>query len=316
MRTKAILLLLALTVIPGAGRAGVVTQDACGGTVSMQTFASVQGSVFENLAFVSDGSVWVSDQSANAVRRYAPDGSALPNALAASAPGGILQVGDDVYVNYGDSASGAEQRSHAAGILRKDLTTGAVSTFASGLNMANGLTRDVEGNFYVSNDFDTGLTKISPAGVPTRLNDTWGTNGLVMLGDLLWSNITFDGRSPIDAFDPASGTLVKQIRLSASIASLQPAVYPDGADVSKPLVGLKGLDDITTDGAFLYPVANGMGELLRVDPADGDACLIVDGLQNPSSVRIAPPAFSVPGATTTFFVTGFDGTLRRIAWTH
>jgi hypothetical protein len=56
-----------------------------------------------------------------------------------------------------------------------------------------------------------------------------------------------------------------------------------------PLVGLKGLDDITRDeNGILYPVANGMGELLRVDPATGEACLIASGFQNSSSVRIAP----------------------------
>jgi hypothetical protein len=67
----------------------------------------------------------------------------------------------------------------------------------------------------------------------------------------------------------------------------------------------------------LYPVANGLGELLRVDPETGDACLVASGFQNPSSVRIAPPGspFDTSGEAFTFYVTEFSGAIRVVGYT-
>ncbi|MGH7856442.1 MAG: hypothetical protein ACREQY_03860, partial [Candidatus Binatia bacterium] len=68
------------------------------------------------------------------------------------------------------------------------------------------------------------------------------------------------------------------------------------------------------DAGILYPVANGTGELLRVDPLSGEACLLAGGLRNPSSVRIAPPGsgFDTSGEALTFYVVEFSGAIRVI----
>src|SRR5206468_12329171 len=105
-------------------------------------------------------------------------------------------------------------------------------------------------------------------------------------------------RSPIERIPLANPAAHEPAAiLTFGVASLQPAIYPNPA-FGKPLAGVKGLDDMTRDAdGTLYVMANGMGELLRVDPLTGAACLVVSGLGNPSSVRIAPSgsAFDVSG---------------------
>ena len=64
-------------------------------------------------------------------------------------------------------------------------------------------------------------------------------------------------------------------------------------------------------------MANGTGELLRVNPLTGEACLIVSGLGNPSSVRIAPSgsAFDTSGRALTFYISEFRGTVTTVGYT-
>jgi hypothetical protein len=74
---------------------------------------------------------------------------------------------------------------------------------------------------------------------------------------------------------------------------------------------------MTTDGRYLYPVANGLGELLRVDPRTGAACLIASGFPTSSSVRIAPesgPFADHDRATIDFYVTRFTGQIMLIRY--
>lgn len=107
-------------------------------------------------------------------------------------------------------------------------------------------------------------------------------------------------------------------QLSFSIASLEPALYPTDNDPGAPLLGVKGLDDMTRDAAgILYVAANGTGELIRVDPATAQACLVASGLQNPSSVRIAPEGsgFSdLDPATLDLYITEFSGAIKRVVF--
>ncbi|MGH2786250.1 MAG: hypothetical protein ACRDJ1_13395, partial [Actinomycetota bacterium] len=147
----------------------------------------------------------------------------------------------------------------------------------------------------------------------------WGTNGIVVdpAGENLYAAITFDQRSPIERIplaDPSAHETAAVLTLG--VASLEPAVYTP--DPTKPLLGVKGLDDMTrTDDGTLYVVANGLGELLRVDPVTGDACLVASGFQNPSSVRIAPPGspFDTSGEEITFYVVEFSGAIRIVGYT-
>src|SRR5207245_6463410 len=102
------------------------------------------------------------------------------------------------------------------------------------------------------------------------LDDVWGSNGLVVTrdGKTMYATITFDQRSPIERISLPSGAHTTAFQLTVGVASLKPAVYTD-PDLTRPLVGLKGLDDMTSDGPYLYHVANALGALLRVDPKTG-----------------------------------------------
>jgi hypothetical protein len=72
----------------------------------------------------------------------------------------------------------------------------------------------------------------------------------------------------------------------------------------------KGLDDMTIDASgVLYITANGTGEVLRLDPATGEHCVIASGLQNPSSAKFGRG----PGwPADRLYVTSFDGTVREL----
>jgi sugar lactone lactonase YvrE len=318
-----IVLAAALFATPGA-HAGALTQDQCAGTVQGPVvWADLGfGHVLENLLFHEQGAMWVSDGSV--VHRFYADKSEAASLTKTITSAGGLATGEDgwIYVGSGNSLANSAMRSGAASVLRFNPTSPneTVQTYASGFNMPNGMTFDPAGNLYISNDLDIGLVKIAaPAdGRPASwslLNDTWGTNGLVVIGDELYSAITFDQRSPIEVTDLNTGAHHTAVQLTAGAVSLQPNVYTNG-DAGRPAAGVKGLDDMTRDAAGnLYPVANGTGELLRVDPQTGDACLIAGGLQNPSSVRIAPESGDFADhdpATIDFYITEFSGQIKTV----
>jgi hypothetical protein len=59
----------------------------------------------------------------------------------------------------------------------------------------------------------------------------------------------------------------------------------------------------------LYVAANVAGQVIRLDPATGEHCTIVTGLQNPSSLKFGRG----PGWNKAhLYVTAFDGTVREL----
>jgi DNA-binding beta-propeller fold protein YncE len=311
---------------PAWSSGGLLTQDPCPGSVTGPVVWKRLGNdVLENLLF-ADGSLWVSDSTAGKVVRIRPNRSVNEKgSLHDIGPGGLAAGPDGlIYVGNGNSIVNAILRLPQSSVIRFGPSDpdGTRETYADGFTMANGMTFGPGDDLFISNDFDQGLIRI-PRAAPSswsQLADVWGTNGLVVdpAGQNLYAAITFDQRSPIERIpldDPSSHSTAAV--LTFGVASLEPRVYPD-PDPSKPLLGIKGLDDMTRDSdGFLYPVANGLGELLRVDPLTGDACLVASGLQNPSSVRIAPPgsAFDVSGEALTFFVVEFSGAIRVVGYT-
>jgi len=304
--------------------ANPVTQDPCPGSVSVTTWKQVGNDTLENL-LIDGSSLWVSDQTSSSLRRFGPDKieAAPAKELGVPGPGG-LAVGPDglIYAATGDSFQGALEKSHAASVVRfdRDAPSQTVKVYASGFNMANGLTFGPNGDAYVSNDIDEGLIRI-PRAHPSAwslLDDVWGSNGLVVTHDgrTMYATVTFDQRSPIERISLPTGAHTTAFQLTVGVASLKPAVYTN-PDLGRPLVGAKGLDDMTTDGRYLYPVSNGMGELLRVDPRTGEACLIANGFPTSSSVRIAPesgPFADHDPATIDFYVTRFSGAIMQIRY--
>ncbi|MCA1833243.1 MAG: SMP-30/gluconolactonase/LRE family protein [Actinomycetota bacterium] len=317
--------LIASAAMPSASPAQGLTQEKCAGTETLApTVWKSVGDVLENLLF-ADGSIWISDSTAGKIRRFDHAGNE-GTGLAVASPGGLAEAPDGtIFGGAGDGLPNALTRAHLSKVIRFSPTNPAgYTTVGEGFNMVNGLTLSPGGDLYFSNDVDYGLMMIPSAtttpGTPAELAHIWGTNGLVIdpAGQNLYANITFDQRSPIERIPLAApGTHATVAQLSLGVVSLEPNVY-GSPDTDAPLLGVKGLDDITRDAAGnLYPVANGTGELLRVNPATGAACLITGGLQNPSSVRIAPEgsAFSdLNPATLDFYITEFSGNVRIVRY--
>lgn len=326
MRIRHLVALVALVALAPAGAraSNPLTQDPCPGGVDGPTVWTQLGNdVLENLLFSHD-SLFVSDQTAGSIRRFDAAKYEDPaDAVEVSGPGGLTEGPDGlIYAGTGDSVANALTRNGAASVIRFDPAdpAGTMQIYASGFNMANGMTWGPGDDLFISNDFDTGLIRIprDPTKRWSLVNDAWGTNGLVVSpdGKTLYSNVTFDSRSPIEATDLTTGAHQTAVQLTFGAASLQPAVYTDG-DQSRPLNGAKGLDDLTIANGILYPVANGGGELLRVNPETGDACLIASGLQTPSSVRIAPEYSGFDDgdpATIDFFITEFSGAIKTVRY--
>ena len=303
---------------------GLLTQDPCPGTVKGPVVWKNLGDTLENLLFAY-GSLWISDEPASAVRRFAPDGSEQPGLPGVDSPGG-LAVGPDglIYAGVGNSITNALLRTGQAKVVRFDASAPAntVEDYAAGFNMPNGMTFGPSGDLFISNDLDFGLIRI-PRADPSAwaiFANVWGTNGLVVdpAGENLYAAITFDQRSPIERVplaDPAAHRTAAQ--LTFGVLSLEPRLYTN-PDASRPLLGIKGLDDMTRDEeGNLYPVANALGELLRVDPLTGAACLVASGFQTSSSVRIAPAGspFDTSGERYTFYVVEFSGNIRTVGFT-
>lgn len=315
----------ALALAPLTARAGhPLTQHQCAGTITGTTvWKQVGNDVLENLLF-ADGSLWVSDSTASKVLRIDAAGGVGGGLDDIPSPGGLARGPDAlIYAGWGNSVANAVLKTGAAKVVRfgPSNPNGTLATYASGFNMPNGMTFGPNDDLFISNDLDYGLVRIpraNPAGWGEYAH-VWGTNGLVVdaAGENLYAAITFDQRSPIERISlDGSGAHDTFVQLSLGVLSLEPSVHTD-PDTDAPLLGVKGLDDMTRDGdGNLYVVANGMGELIMVEP-DGDACMVASGLQNPSSVRIAPDgsAFDTSGEALTFYITEFSGAIRTVGFT-
>lgn len=281
MRATAAFVLVLL--LPPAAALWPATHPACGGAPVVLDLATGQG-VLENLLVDAEG-VYVTGDAK--LRRYAHDGTLL---WTLDGPGGGLALGPDgaLYAGVGNAAAASLQKSGASAVWRIDRATLAHEVYASGFDMANGLVFDGAGNLYVSNDFGESVVRVAPGGAWTAWADVYGANGMAVLDGELYAAVTFDQRSPIVAVslaDPAQQRVVAETTFGA--ASLRPALVGPSSPAA-PVVP-KGLDDMTlgADGR-LYAAANAAGEVLRVEPATGAACVVASGLPTISSVRFTP----------------------------
>lgn len=295
MKRRAILVIvLAAVVLGGSDRAvafgPLVTQSHCRGVrASVSTFSSglPLSDWREELAFDGHGGLWVSRLHQNVVERYAPNGTVVTR-VSIPGPGG-LAIGPDglLYVNSLPDGPGAK-----AQVFRFDpLAANPVpQLFVTNLPGVNGSAFDGQGNLYISTESP------APSVLKIRPNATRDTaweqaasfsyaNGLAVSGNYLYAARTFDQRSPIEQVplsDPAAHRTIAE--LSFGVASAEPAVHlpPNFGAALVP----KGLDDLTVgpDG-MIYVVAFLSGELLRVNPTNGQACVVVSGLPMPTAVQ-------------------------------
>jgi sugar lactone lactonase YvrE len=293
MRLAAAVVLAALVAaVPSAAAAA----DFCA-PWQQKTLKSGLGSL-ENLEFDGTGGLLLSASGPGAIERLAPDGTVTTVVPNVNAPGGQRLVGRTLYFNTGDSAQSGLAGTPDGTLDRFDLDTHVRSTFASGLTMPNGLAILPNGDFVVSRDIGsgTGITRI-PAADPGHPQANWAQlddqNGMAVdpTGTWLYAVQTFTADSAVWRFrisNPSDKSVV------AALAGPTP----------------KGLDDMTIDPAgILYIAANGTGEVIKLDPKSAQHCVIVSGLQNPSSLKFGRG----PGwAAGHLYMTAFDGTVREL----
>jgi hypothetical protein len=285
----------------GASPAGT---EPCPDAAPPSTFAAVPDDL-ENLHF--HGGHLYTTGGDGLLRRYAPNGDEAAVADLGQRSGAMVTGTDGaLYVRVG-SAPGEVWR------FADPATSGAHTTAATGLDGANGMAVDADGDIYVS-DEPAGRIYRLPAGDPAAwevLTTLDGPNGLAIdaAARAMYVAMTTDGRSTIlalDLDDPSQVTQVASLSfgfVSLNVFATPPAPKPEQpSDPSSPLV-FKALDDLTLgpDG-MLYAAAWMTGEVLRVDPGTGAACAVASGLAQPSSARVAA---GFGGEDGNLFVTDF-----------
>ena len=288
---------VALLAIAVAVPAAHAATDPCA-PWQQKTLKSGLGSL-ENLEFDGTGGLLISASGPGAIERLTPDGNVTTLVPNVNSPGGQRVIGRTLYFNTGDAAQSGLMNTADGTLERFDLDTHQRSTFASGLTMPNGLAVLPNGDFVVSRDIgsDTGITRI-PAGDPAHPQTNWAKlddqNGMAVdpTGTWLYADQTFTPDSAVYRIRIADPTDMKVVA----------TLYDSGIP--------KGLDDLTIDSkGILYVAANAAGQVIRLDPATGKHCVIVTGLQNPSSLKFGRgPGWS----SSHLYSTAFDGTVREL----
>jgi sugar lactone lactonase YvrE len=283
-------------VIAAVPNASAVDPAGCATWQQRQIKAGL-GSL-ENIEFDDKGGLLLSASDPGAIERLTPDGTVTTLVADVASPGGQRVIGRTLYFNTGDAAQSGLAGTADGTLERFDLDSGTRTTLAGGLTMPNGLAVLPSGDFVVSRDIGsgTGITRI-PANDPDHPQTNWADlddqNGMAVdpTGTWLYADQTF-----------TQDSAVYKIRISDQSDRSVVATLADP--------GPKGLDDMTIDSTgILYVAANLTGEVIRVDPAKGEHCVIAAGMQNTSSLKFGRG----PGwRTDSLYVTGFDGVVREL----
>ncbi len=255
--------------------------------------------VLESVIVDARGRLYYTDTDRKELRRLdAPGAQSETIAAGIDAPGG-LAIDDQgrILVGQGDGIVPGLQGNLVprAKLLRVDPETRVVETYASGLQMANGVVRADDGTVFASSDVGFGIDRIDTAGtVQTRWASVFSANGLAIdrAQRYLYAAQTFQ---------PAAITRI-DLRDSAKVETF----------ATPPADGVAaGPDGMTIDGADrLYVAAQTAGELWRVDTADRSVCAIGTGLTTPSAVAIGHGDRGFSAGR--LFTVGFDGVVAEI----
>lgn len=281
---------LGLGAVTLSAQPAVAAVAPCDTKTTVSTFHTTAGTWYENLEFDGHGGVWISNLSGNRVERYTASG-ALVSTVDVRAPGALRKGPDgQIYVNSGDDQSG-----HAEVVRFDPAHLDRPSTvYASGFANANGSGFDRAGNLYVA-DSNGSVFKVRPGG---KLDDTWTTpiptaDGVAIVGGWLFTTSVGDPDSAVTRIplaNPAAHQVVTKLSAGTS----------------------KNPDDLTIgpDGQ-LYVAAWGSGELYRVNPWSGKTCLLLSGLNNPTSVQFAH-GFGAYQSWRDLFVTQSSGSILDV----
>jgi gluconolactonase len=250
----------------------------------------------ESVISDSQGRLYFTDPSNDRIMRADnPGATPQPFATGVDSGGGMVidPATGDILAGYGDAlANGLTGLLNPqAGVVRVNKDTGAVTPYATGTQMSNGIAMGPDGAVYASSDVGLGIDRIDSGTHAVHLNwaSLYSSNGLVVdsTGTWLYAAQTFQ--------PPAIA------RIKLSDPSNLRAVFNGG-----PEDLIAGLDGLTRDEQdYLYVAANTGGAVFKVDPATGAGCALARGLTNPSAVAFG-------GGDTGFlksslYVVGFGG---------
>ncbi|MGV8874033.1 MAG: SMP-30/gluconolactonase/LRE family protein [Rhodococcus sp. (in: high G+C Gram-positive bacteria)] len=285
------------SVVVGSGTAAADPNCAGAGGPSA-VVARIPGSALEGLAVDASGRAYVTDIVSGRVYRIdAPGQPAYPIAKVPSGGGGALAWMPDgtLLVGYGaDPRVFVGDLVKAAGIVRLDVESLAVTPFATGLSAANGLAVAADGTVYATNDFGSLIGRIGPDG---SVDPAWArfpsANGAVLdaAGQYLYVSRTFvnPGVSRIPIANPSAPQSL------LNLSGLNSFAAPDGLtldDAGRPVVPL-----------------NAGGSVVRID-APGATCVVGTGTRLTSVVSYGRSNQGFSSGR--LFGAGFDGVVREI----
>ena len=287
---------LAVTAVAAAagtqlGSTAAAAPD-CRAPIAPKVLAST-GDVLEYGIFDATGRFFYSDQTAGELMRLDHFGATPVKLAAISSPGAMVFAPDgSIIIGQGDSVGNGAQGDvrPQSGLLRVDPDTGAVTTYATGLGMANGVALAPDGTVYATNDIGSEVDRVKGGKVDHGWASVYSSNGAIVSPDNRYLYLT-------QTFAPAA---IKRVTIADPAQVTTYATAP-ATDIAA------GLDDMTTDArGNLYVAANGAGQVWKVAP-NGTTCVLARGLLTPSDVN-----FGVGTNARNLYVVGFDGHITEL----
>ncbi|MGB0652075.1 MAG: SMP-30/gluconolactonase/LRE family protein [Thermoplasmatota archaeon] len=161
----------------------------------------------------------------------------------------------------------------------------AFEVFATGFGGANGMVAAPDGHLYLAHGFRTELYRIAPDGSWTTWAEGLVPNGLSLHpdGDRLVVGQVGELGSGVEAWSLADPSQREQLFAFNAVNTGAPVASDPGAPVVPHL-----MDDVavTADGRVLL-TSHERFKTLMGDPATGEACVLFEHADSPTSVRVA-----------------------------